>query len=855
MGSRKAGLAAVLSVLVLAFSSEAVAAPVTTPTTTSLALSSGATVASGTVVTFVASVNSGSVNSGAAKLTQGQVRLCEAAAASCSDIHQLGTAQLTSAGTARFRFVPGIGSHSYKAVFAGTPGGTPAYTASASPVVSLTVTGRLATSTATTITAEGAPGNYTLSARVSGVVTRPGLAAPTGTVSFLDTTTGSAVLGTSPVGSATSGLTMLGGSNAPLTISPSVITAADFNGDGLSDLVVGNYNSSGVLLDVLLGSGDGNFTPVSSLPTSGHYTLCTAVGDYNGDGIPDLAVANGADYTVTILLGNGDGTFSTAPGPISITAQAMVTGDFNGDGIADLATAEGYAVSIFLGKGDGTFVDGGRNSWPGVNPLYLAVGDFNGDGRTDLAVTDTAVSSAVFLLLNNGDGTFSKTGLSPATGFHPGGIAAGDLNGDGSLDVVLAEYDADSNNGLTVLLGNGDGTFGAPESYPASRTRWRSVVVADFNGDGIPDLATAQDFGNSIAVLLGNGDGTFGNAILMGAGGQYSTGHLTSADFNGDGIPDLAVPDGGKVDVLLTEPTQATTATVAGVLLAPGTYQVVASYPGDSLFQPSVSPTASVTYTAPVPPPAPPSLFGLSPAITSAGSQGFTLTVNGSGFSATSTILWGATPLTTQFVSSNVLMAQVPASDVAAAGAIPVTVQAPAPGGVSNALQFEVDSKTTGSTVPPVFTPAAATIAAGATATYQVALPSNATSVSATCLNLPSGATCSYVAASGAVTIATLPTTPAGSYIVTVVFAETQPGVAAALLLLPILLLSLPSPGKKASLRPFRSTALLGFMLLLAGASITACGGSSSSAPPQTATPSQASHQLTSSATVILTIQ
>jgi hypothetical protein len=120
------------------------------------------------------------------------------------------------------------------------------------------------------------------------------------------------------------------------------------------------------------------------------------------------------------------------PKSIPIAVQEMVTGDFNGDGIADLATAEGYGVSIFLGKGDGTFTAAGKNSWPGVNPLYLAAGDFNGDGLTDIAVSDTAVRGSVFLLINKGDGTFSKTSLSPTTGFALGAIAAGDLNATAS---------------------------------------------------------------------------------------------------------------------------------------------------------------------------------------------------------------------------------------------------------------------------------------------------------------------------------------------------------------------------------------------------------------------------------------
>lgn len=1034
MASEKAGLLAALLALIAALPFHAVAAPGTVPTSTSLAvasgtnaLASGATIASGTVVTFVATVDSG-----ATQVTQGQVRLCEASAASCTDIHQFGTAQLTSAGTARFRFVPGIGNHSYKAIFAGTPSASPAYVASSSPAVDLTITGRHATKTAATITQAGAAGHYTMTATVSGIDDRPGLAAPTGTVSFLDTTAANAVLGTSALGSVTTSVTFSQASKPPLTVVPRSTAAADFNGDGFADLVVGAN-----AINVLLGNGDGSFMPVVTTPMSVPEAGPTAVGDFNGDGIPDLAVWSGSSsYSVTILLGKGDGTFSTAPSLDQITSQAMVTGDFNGDGIADLATAEGYAVSIYFGKGDGTFTAASKNSWPGVNPLYLAAGDFNGDDLTDLAVTDTAIPGSVFLLLSNGNGTFSKTGLSPTTGFHLGGIASGDLNGDGFLDLVLANYDGDTNHGLTVLLGRGDGTFQAPVSYGALNMNLRSVAVVDVNGDGIPDLATADENGYHLAVLPGKGDGTFDKEIDLALPASDS-GYLIPADFNGDGITDLAIPDSaGNLNLLLIEPAQSVTATVPDVVLTqPGIHQVIASYPGDSLYQSSVSPANSVTFllnptvtvtpaatslalprdlsvtivvsgvqgyptptgsvslftqydspgsaelangsasitvpasalhvgtdtltvsytpdaasqaiytgqygfatvtvTAPsvaAPPqfspptgtysttqlvtitnatpgstinytvdgsdptigsalynrpiviastetvkaittasgysPSPisvatytigapgpaPSLINLSPALTSAGGQGFALTVNGSGFSGSSVALWGTTPLATQFVSGNQLVAQVPASDIATAGTTPVAVQTPAPSGVaSNVLQFEIDTAAAGSAAAPVFNPAAATIAAGSTATYPVVLPSTATSVSATCLNLPAGATCSYSAASRAITIGTLSTTPAGTSTVTVVFTETEPGAATAVMLLPILLLPFAYPRNKVSSRPLWFTALLGILLLVAGASITACSGSPGSPQPPSA--SNLSHQVISSATVNLTIQ
>ena len=214
--------------------------------------------------------------------------------------------------------------------------------------------------------------------------------------------------------------------------------------------------------------------------------------------------------------------------------------------------------------------------------------------------------------------------------------------------------------------------------------------------------------------------------------------------------------------------------------------------------------------------------------------------------------MWGSTQLATQFVSGNQLVTQVPPSDIATAGVGPITVQTSTRGGVvSNVLQFEMDSATAGSTTAPVFHITTATVAAGSTATYPVVLASAATNVSATCLNLPTGATCSYSAASGAITINTLSTTPAGTYTVTVVFTETEPGVATAIVLLPILFLPFACLQTKTSSRRLYLTILLGALLLVPAACLTACGGSSASTQPLPT----ATHQVTSSATVSLTVQ
>jgi hypothetical protein len=989
-------------------------------------LASDASVPAGTVVTFVASVSAAGT-----ALKQGQVLLCDASAALCTDIHQHGLAQLTSTGTAKFHFVPGSGNRSYRAVFVGTPNASPAYAASTSAAVKLTVSpsqsGKAITTTTMTVNKTTA-GAFGLTATVNSVVSVSGLPALTGTIAFHDTTGSGTLLGDPVVGSQTSGVSFADGAGMPLTIDPTVIAEADLNGDGYPDLVVGNFNSGGVLLDVLLGKGDGSFAAASSLPTAGHYTTGIAVGDYNEDGIPDLAVANIADYNVTILFGKGDGTFTASPHVVPITAQSIVTGDFNGDGIADLATAEGYAVSVYLGKGDGTFTAAGKNEWSQVNPLYLAAGDFNGDGLTDIAASDTAVPGSVFVLLSNGDGSFRKTGLTPSTGGTVEAVTVGDFNGDGHLDLALAS------NGVTVLLGNGDGTFQVPQVNPYGGGR--SIAVADFDGDGIADLASASYGGSSVSTLLGNGDGTFREGSQTETNGNYPDGYIAAADFNGDGVADVAIPTNADVDILLTQQTRSAAAALDDLQLTPaGLHTLVANYSGDSVYQASASqaamvdallapsvavalsqtqlsnpaeitvtvrvsgtkgypaPTGTVTVTtlnygplsqvlnqgsatfqlpayaliagantvtasyqpddqaqaiyqpelgsatvtvanpgpalAPMFYPAggtysreqmitlldttpsasiyytldgsdpstsstlfthgfvisstttvkaiaiasgytsspiatavyqitgqasapPPALNNLSPAFVSEGSGSFTLTVNGSGFSSGDTVLWGSTPLTTQFASSSQLSAQVPASAIAASGMSAITVQlAGQSTAASNALQFEVDSATQGSTAAPIFSNPSATVAAGAAASYPVSLPSNATNVSAKCLNLPTGAACGY--ASGAVTVITQPNTPAGMYTVTVVFTETQPAAAAAVAAL-LLLLPLTGASRKAMALPHIGRIItLGVLSLIAAAAITACGGGSGST--QTTTTPIASQQMTSSATVSLTVK
>ena len=261
----------------------------------------------------------------------------------------------------------------------------------------------------------------------------------------------------------------------------------------------------------------------------------------------------------------------------------------------------------------------------------------------------------------------------------------------------------------------------------------------------------------------------------------------------------------------------------------------------------STSSMASSVYTI-TPPAAAPVMGSISPAFTNAGGATFTLTITGSGFTSNAVVYWGATALTTQFVGTTEVTAQVPATDIANTGVTVIAVETPAPAAnVSNSLQFEVDS-ISGSTSSPTFTTSAATVASGSTANYPVTLPTSATNVSASCLNLPTSATCSYSSGTGAVTISTTTETSSGTYQVTVVFAETMSGTSSALILMPILMLPLVAIRKKWHARRIWLLACLG-IALTAGV-VVGCGGSGSvsTTPPST-------HQVTSSGIVSITVQ
>jgi hypothetical protein len=328
----------------------------------------------------------------------------------------------------------------------------------------------------------------------------------------------------------------------PVARGPSVATA-DLNGDGLLDLAVGG--GSPYTVSVMLGNGDGSFQAAQN-SALGQAPTSVKVADFNEDGHPDLAMPVAGNNVVSTLLGNGNGTFQARQN-LSPTGgvQSLAIGDVNGDGHADLVAGGQNSVQVLLGNGNGTFQTS-QSFAAGIQERAVALGDFNGDGRLDI-VTANDFNNTVSVLLGNGNGTF-QAALNITVGTYPRSLAVADLNGDGHPDIVVGNYGSDT---VSVLLSNGNGSFKPPKNSSVGVDP-ASVAVADMNGDGIPDLIVANEFSTTVSVLLGNGNGTFQAARNFPVGTNEDI-SVAPGDFNRDGAMDLAVAWGtyGSVSVLL----------------------------------------------------------------------------------------------------------------------------------------------------------------------------------------------------------------------------------------------------------------------------------------------------------------
>jgi hypothetical protein len=297
------------------------------------------------------------------------------------------------------------------------------------------------------------------------------------------------------------------------------VAVADVNGDGKPDLLVANQNCGDCegVVSVLLGNGDGTFQPLQTYDSGGHNAFSIAVADVNGDGKPDLLVAN-----LCTLCANG-------------------------------------VIGVLLGNGDGTFQAAQTYNSGGIGAHSVAVADVNGDGKPDLLVAigcEACSTGGVSVLLGNGDGTFQPAKVYYSGGSDASSVAVADVNGDRKPDLLVANEGGTGLNGsVAVLLGNGDGTFQAAVSYSSGGKEASSLAVADVNGDNKLDLLVADvcltiDCPSGAAgVLLGNGDGTF-QAVKTYSSGSFLATSIAVADVNGDNKPDLLVANWGPSNPL-----------------------------------------------------------------------------------------------------------------------------------------------------------------------------------------------------------------------------------------------------------------------------------------------------------------
>ena len=323
---------------------------------------------------------------------------------------------------------------------------------------------------------------------------------------------------------------------------PDGVTIADFNGDGIPDIAATIQGT--IAVEIFSGNGDGTFVAGASYPVGALPSFVTSA-DLNGDGKVDLITANGSNVSVmgnvSILLGNGNGTFQPA---MNITAGSLpfsvAVADLNGDGHLDLAVADeseisGNGVTVLFGVGDGTFGSSAFFS-TGTAPASVAVGDFNRDGNPDLA-TANYLGNSMSVLLGNGDGTFQSS-----VDYHakerPIQIVVADLNGDGFQDLVVGSFNAYNTFGrFTLFRGIGDGTFTSDHyNFPSDVY---SIAVGDLDRDGLPDILVANSRG--ITPLFNLGGGKFSRAGIYGTGGIPLS--LGLADLTGSGLLDAVVAD------------------------------------------------------------------------------------------------------------------------------------------------------------------------------------------------------------------------------------------------------------------------------------------------------------------------
>ncbi len=412
------------------------------------------------------------------------------------------------------------------------------------------------------------------------------------------------------------------------------VFVADVNGDGKPDIITGNGCAKGTScspegsVGVLLGNGDGTFQPAVSYSTGGYslYGSSVAVADLRGKGKMDIVVANDNASTVGVLLGKGDGTFAAAVTYSSTGdgATSVAVADVNGDGKPDLVvtnfcpssgcgTSYPYpngVVAVLLGNGDGTFQNAVAYGAGGASSYGVALADVNGDGKTDILTANCGPESCapysyggtVGVLLGNGDGTF-QAATSYGAGNSPFAISVADTNGDGFPDAVVGNwgvaFGADGNYDLTILLGNGDGTFQPPITFLTGGGYSDSVAVADFNGDGKPDVAVTTYGGNGtgtppgiVSVLLNNTAAATATGLSSSPNPSYYAQSVTliATVTSNNGTPTGTVIFYNGSTQIGSAALSGGSASVSTSSLPTGSDPITAAYQGSGSFAGSTSP-------------------------------------------------------------------------------------------------------------------------------------------------------------------------------------------------------------------------------------------------------------------------